>query len=222
MRVIIRSYRIVSNKLSFSAHVSHIVSKANRALGLLSRSYQNASKSAKFDAKSLLPAYYANVRSHLEYCSVIWASAAKSHTVRVDRVQHKFLLWLNYHTSRSCNSLAYDDLLQHFGVNSLASRRIQHDLLFLKSILSGKIDSETLLSYFPLHVQARPTRTHHLFAERRGRVSTVSQGFLCRIPRMMNVFLTSSGSDVFFENFTTFKTHVLRYVKSPQLQLRIN
>ena len=222
MRVIIRSYRIVSNKLSFSAHVSHIVSKANRALGLLSRSYQNASKSAKFDAKSLLPAYYANVRSHLEYCSVIWASAAKSHTVRVDRVQHKFLLWLNYHTSRSCNSLAYDDLLQHFGVNSLASRRIQHDLLFLKSILSGKIDSETLLSYFPLHVQARPTRTHHLFAERRGRVNTISQGFLCSISRLMNVFLTSSGSDIFFENFTAFKTHVLRYVKSPELQLRIN
>ena len=36
-------------------------------------------------------AYYSSVRSILEYGSVIWASAADTHTVRVDRVQHKFL-----------------------------------------------------------------------------------------------------------------------------------
>ena len=209
---------ILDSKLTFSAHISHVVRQANRSLGLLIRSFQNVSNTAKFDQKTLLTTYYANVRSHLEYCSVIWAGAANSHSVRVDRVQHKFLLWLNHHTVRPCSLLSYESLLDYFGVPSLKSRRIQHDLLFLKSIYSGKIDSQILLSNFPLHVPARSTRMRHLFAERRGRVSTVSEGLLCRIPRVMNTFLCYSGADIFFESFSEFKAHVLLYVRSPHAQ----
>ena len=36
----------------------------------------------------------------LEYGSVIWAGAAESHTARIDRVQHKFLMWLLSYTIR--------------------------------------------------------------------------------------------------------------------------
>ena len=32
-----------------------------------------------------------HVRSILEYGSIIWSDAAKSHIVRLERVQHKFL-----------------------------------------------------------------------------------------------------------------------------------
>ena len=81
----------IDSKLTFAPHVSDIVRRANRALGLLIRSFHVGTSRAKFNRSAVLAAYFANVRSILEYSSVVWAGAAKSHTVRVDRVQHKFL-----------------------------------------------------------------------------------------------------------------------------------
>ena len=200
--------------MTFAPHISKTVSQANRALGLLIRSFQTASRGAKFDKKSLLVAYFANVRSILEYGSVVWAGVAKSHAERMDRVQHKFLIWLNNHSSHQCDSISYDSLLHHFGIPSLAARRLQFDLVFLKSIFSGKLNSIDLLNCFPLHIPSRLTRSLRLFAERRGRVSTVSGGLLCRVPKSMNTFLATSGADFFFDDFNTFKTCVVRYVNA--------
>ena len=183
---------VLDTKLTFSDHVNYIATKANRALGLLIRSFQTGSKRAKFDTKSLLAAYYANVRSVLEFGTVIWAGAATSHTVRVDRIQHKFLLWLNNHSNNPCPSITYPDLSKHFHVPFLSSRRAQHNLLFLKGLFSGKINSEKLLSLFPLHVPARSTRTASLFAESRARISTVQNGVVCRVAMQTNSSLGSS------------------------------
>ena len=204
----------VDSKLNFAPHVSRIVRQANRALGLMTRSFQTGARGAKFTQKTLLVTYFANVRSILEYGSVIWAGAAKSHTERVDRVQHKFLLWLNHHTSTPCSSLSYNSLLTHFGVTLLSARRVQYDLLFLKSIFSGRIVSADLLAKFPLHVPPRSTRSERLFAERPWRVGTVRDGLLRRIPRIMNTFLSKRNADFFNDSFPCFKSHVVKYIRS--------
>ena len=180
---------ILDAKLTFATHVSHIVTRANRALGLMIRSFQTGSKRSKFRRASLLAAYFANVRSILEYFSVIWSGAADSHTVRVDRVQHKFLTWLLTHTSGQTPSLSYRDLLHHFHLPSLRARREQHDLLFLRNVLQAKYNSSLLLHSFSLRVPARSTRTHTLFAVPRARVNTVMRGIFCRVPRVTNVLL---------------------------------
>ena len=102
----------LDTKLTFASHVSGAVSKANRAIGLLIRSFQTGASRSKFSRSAVLAAYFANVRSILEYCSVVWAEAANTHTVRVDRVQHKFLIWLLTRTdSGHSQSLSYSDLL---------------------------------------------------------------------------------------------------------------
>ena len=206
---------IIDSRLNFAAHVSRIVSQANRALGLLIRSFQAGTRGAKFNQRTLIVTYFANVRSILEYGCVIWAGAAKTHTERVDRVQHKFLMWLNSHTSSSCPSLCYQALLDHFGIPSLCSRRTQYDLLFgLKSIYSGRLNSSDLLSSFPLHVPPRSTRSVLLFAERPWRVATVRDGLLRRIPKCMNAFLSREHVDFFKDSYGTFKTSVVKYVKT--------
>ena len=134
----------LDTKLTFASHVSGTVSNANRALGLLIRSFQTGAGRSKFSRSAVLAAYFANVRSILEYCSVVWAGAANTHTVRVDRVQHKFLIWLLTHTdSGHSQSLSYSDLLNHLKIPSLASRRVQHDLLFLRNIIRGKVDTRS-------------------------------------------------------------------------------
>ena len=89
----------LDTKLTFKAHVNDVVKRANRSLGILIRSFQTGSRQPKFDRTALLAAYFSSVRSILEYASVIWTGAADSHTVRVDRVQHKFLMWLSHHSS---------------------------------------------------------------------------------------------------------------------------
>ena len=205
---------IIDSKLNFASHVSRIVSQANRALGLLIRSFQTGARGAKFNQKTLLVTYFANVRSILEYSCVVWAGAAKSHTERVDRVQHKFLVWLNSHTTAPCPSLSYKSLLNHFGIPSLSARRTQYDLLFLRHVFSGRLNSADLLSSFPLHVPPRSTRSQRLFAERPWRVATVRDGLLRRIPRSTNAFLSARGIDFFGASLGTFRSHVINYVSS--------
>ena len=205
---------LLDTKLNFSAHVSNILKKANRSMGLLIRSFQAGAKSSKFNSKSLLTAYNANVRSHLEYCSVIWSGAAKTHTQRIDRAQHRFLMWLNSHCRGACPSLAYAPLLKHFGIVSLESRRFQHDILFLKHVYSGKIQSGDLVAKFPLHVPPRFTRLIKLLAEPCGRVDTVMSGLLCHIPRRVNSLLAALGCDFFASSNALLKKYVLCYTCS--------
>ena len=204
----------IDTKLTFAPHVSDIVSRANRALGLLIRSFQVGTSGAKFNRSAVLAAYFANVRSILEYCSVVWAGAANSHTVRVDRVQHKFLIWLLAHSySGQAASLSYECLLLHFNMASLSQRRVQHDLLFLRNVLRGRMDASSLLSSFSLHVPPRSTRTHTLFNVPRARVRTVESGMFCRVPKAVNAFLSScTSADIFQDSLAVFKAHVLRYV----------
>ena len=178
------------------------------------RSFQTGARGTKFNQKTLLVTYFANVRSILEYSCVVWAGAAKSHTERVDRVQHKFLVWLNSHTTVPCPSLSYKSLLNHFGIPSLSARRVQYDILFLRNVFSRRLQSAHLLSSFPLHVPPRSTRSQRLFAERPWRVATVKDGLLRRAPRSVNAFLSANDVDFFSDSFSTFRSRVVRYVLS--------
>ena len=110
--------------LTFAQHVDHVVKRANRALGLLMRSFQTGVRPGMFRTSAILTAYFANVRSLLEYGSVIWTGAAETHTARIGRVQHKFLMWLlKYTSSGYAPSLSYENLLHHFRLPSNAARR---------------------------------------------------------------------------------------------------
>ena len=57
---------VLDRKLTFSDHISSIVSKGNRALGLLTRSFQDAALRCKPGKKAVVAAYFANVRPILE------------------------------------------------------------------------------------------------------------------------------------------------------------
>lgn len=207
---------IIDSKLTFGPHVDSIVRRGNRALGLLIRSFQTGLRRSKFNRNAVMTAFFANVRSILEYGSVIWTGAAKTHTARVDRVQHKFLMWLLSNTaSGHAQSLSYQNLLSHFKIPSLTSRRIQHDLLFIRNIFRSKLNSIALQGSFSLHVPARSTRTLRLFSEPRGRVNTIQSGMFCRLPRVANTFLATNGIvDLFTDSLGTFKAHVIKYVMS--------
>ena len=208
---------IIDQKLDFAEHVSSVVTKANRALGLLMRTFQSASPRCKLDKQAALAAYNANVRSITEYCSVIWGGAAKCHLVRVERVQHKFLMWLACRTGHVGASLEYGDLLASYNVLHLGARRAQHDVLFLLKVFKGFIASSFLLQCFGLHVPARPARTvnRSLFCLPFARVGTVQAGLFLRVPRTVNHFLGfCEGADVFHDSLGQLKRQSLAYVST--------
>ena len=207
---------MLDSKLTFAAHISQTVCKANRALGIFIRSFQTGLPRQKFDKKTLLASYFANVRSILEYGCVVWGGAAKSHTERLERVQHKFMIWL---ASRArdvtAQSLGYRELLRTFDVPSLEARRLQYDLMFVRNVYGGSIDSSYLVECFPLHVPSRATRSISLFHAAYARVNTVKFGMFCRIPNETNEFLRKCPTvDVFNLSAFCFKTCVKRYLKA--------
>ena len=151
----------------------------------------------------------------LEFGSVVWGGAAKTHTDRIERVQHKFLIWLSAHTRGAPQTLDYSRLLSHFSFCSLGARRTQLDLTFLTRIFKDQIDSCFLRSCFRLAVPSRLTRQLALFCVPYARVETVRSGLFCRLPRLMNDFLRQDNDvDFFTHSLFSIKCNAKRFARA--------
>ena len=191
---------ILDSKLTFASHIDDVVGRANRALGTYLRSLQTsrARTGRRFEAAPLITAFNAHVRSVLEFGSIIWSGAAVTHTARLDRVQHKFLVWLAVNSNRPSDSLDYAHLLRHFAVLTIKQRLVQHDLAFLHGVFGGRVDSAEILSSFGLAVPARATRAQPCLCVPAARVDTIKGGLFCRLPRRVNsLYQTTAGADIF-------------------------
>ena len=58
---------ILDQKLTFYPHIESVVKKANRALGLLIRTFQKPKTGSHINLASMQVSYYAHARSVLEY-----------------------------------------------------------------------------------------------------------------------------------------------------------
>ena len=185
---------------------------------MLIRSFQKACPRGHLNPRSVIAAYCANVRSVMEYCSVIWGGAAASHVIRLDRVEHKFLMWLNAHVRQQCPSLLYHDLLKHFNLASVSARRIHHDIMFLRNVFTGRIRSSLLLQSFSLSVPSRATRQQSrgtLVSIPYARVSTVKEGLFVRLPKRINNFIGKCGNvDMFSDSLASFRASVMSHIAS--------
>ena len=213
---------VLDPKLTFSDHVDFIVSKANKALGLLIRTFQTAAPRCRLNKHAVLTAYKTNVRSILEYCSVIWAGAAKCHVVRIERIQHKFLMWFASHCDTNCTSLDYNRLMSLYNIEHLHSRRVKIDIMFLCKLFRGFTSSSHLLEFFSLHVPARVTRSASVTllnvpsaTSRWSRVNTVIHGLFVRIPHLVNSLVTAiPNCDVFHDTMGQLRRHAEVYAGS--------
>ena len=207
---------LLDQKLTFGEHVEHTVRKANRALGLLMRTFSTGKHGRQFSSskhRAILSTYFANVRSILEYCSVVWGGAARTHMQRIERVQEKFLVWLCARCRVGRVSFDYCDLTAYFNVNTITARHKQHDIMFIRNIHRNRICSSFLLDKFPLAVPARQLRTQSLFAVSFARVNTVRTCAFNRIPNVCNAFLDANRDVDVWENSTAeFKAKVKQFV----------
>ena len=187
-------------------------------LGLLIRSMQVSTRvhRTRFDHDAALVAYKAHVRSVLEYGSVIWSGAAVTHLRRLERLQHRFLMWLGSRTQSSCPPLDYASLLELFDCTSVRSRLIRSDLMFARSVFSGRLDCADIVGMFPLSVPGRRTRRPDLFHVPRGsgRVDSVKRGFLVRLPQLLNSLTQSSLQTDLFLPSRALRSDIVTFADS--------
>ena len=137
----------------------------------------------------------------------MWGGAAKTHTDRIERIQHKFLIWLTVNSGIHSDSLSYSNLLSTFSFTSLSARRVQHDLVYVARLFKHKIDCTSLRSCFGLAVPPRSVRRRDLLAVPFARVETIKNGLFCRVPRLMNEFLRQNDQlDLFTDPLGRIKT----------------
>ena len=88
------------------------------------------------------------------YGCLIWSGAAVTHLI--ERIQHRFLMWLASKTQETCGPLdcVCVSLLELLGPASVNSRFTQMDLMFLRSGLpgTGQVDCDDAVGMFPLSV----------------------------------------------------------------------
>ncbi len=117
----------LDSRLTFGDHVDEVVRKCHGLIGVLARA-------APFLCKELLRlAYTALIRSQLEYCSAIFASASPSQLEKLDTIQ-RISARVICGVPRDTHSAP---LLHALRLEPLETRRNNHIASIVKAILSG-------------------------------------------------------------------------------------
>jgi len=127
----------VDSNLSFSQHISHIVSKALSRSYLLSRSFTSR------DTSTLVKAFKIYVRPIVEYCSTVWSPHLAKDIDLLESVQRRFTKHLP-----GLRKTSYPERLKRTGLERLDVRRLRYDLIMTYKILFGiiRVDSAQFLS----------------------------------------------------------------------------
>ena len=191
-------------KLSFSRHVSNITGKALKMLGFILR------VASDFKNTSTIRILYTSlVRSCLEYGSTIWNPCYKVHIASLERVQHKFLRYVNFRLGIPLDSLNYDFLLNNQNLLKLSERRIITDLIFLFKIVNGMLDCPDILSLVNFNVPVRMTRQCVLYYCSNIRTVAMQNSTLNRLHSMGNKY--AFLADVFDNSLSSYRLILIKH-----------
>ncbi|XP_046666438.1 uncharacterized protein LOC124358191 [Homalodisca vitripennis] len=98
-----------------------------------------------FSVRALNILYVHLVRPILEYSSTVWNPYLVGHIDRLEHIQNRFIRLIGLRLGFEYRNVPIDDLRVQFNLEPLHSRRIVHDLLFLKKLICSVIDAPDLL-----------------------------------------------------------------------------
>ena len=135
----------IDKRMSFKFRMNFMIARANSKLGMIKRFGREFKE--PYVLKSL---YCTLVRSTMEYGSVIWMPHYETHINRIESVQKQFLLFClrNLGWSNRFNLPSYVCRLKLINLLQLSDRRKISCCLFVYDILSGRIDSDFLVTRF--------------------------------------------------------------------------
>ena len=132
--------------LSFDVHINNAISKANKMLGLVKRSFNF------LDHTTFLMLYKALIRPHLEYGNIIWYPYLKRQSAAIEKVQRRATKILP-----SLKDKDYDQRLKILNLPSLKARRIRGDLIQAYKIFNN-VDEIDPKQMFPTNPTNRTLR----------------------------------------------------------------
>lgn len=183
------------SRLSFSGHISTIVSSASKVLGYCIRNWGSFT-----DINTLRLIYVSFVRSKLEYASVIWSPIYQNSKIQVESVQRKFLKYMFFKHNGFYPERGIDNniLLNLFDLNSLEIRRNCTALQFLYKILHNQLDCVHLLNRINFLVPRQNTRQHNAFYLNMSRTNIQVKSPMFNICKIFNEI--SHLCDINFDN----------------------
>lgn len=175
---------IFDSELRFIEHINYISAKAFKMAGFIMRRCWEFSNTEVL--KSL---YFSLVRSHLEYCSVIWSPYYQTHIKRLERVQIKFVNFLLYKMRIDKSRFSHQERLQLINIDSLERRRIFLTLVFGFKIITNVTNCSELLALINFRVPSRNTRSHDMFLTNRSRTDVGRNNVANRIMHLFNTYI---------------------------------
>lgn len=120
----------LQNDMKFGTHIQSTINKCNRSLGMLRRHLWHAPQKTK------QLAYFALVRSRLDYCAPIWDPHLKTLAASLEMVQRRAARYvLNIHDPYASVS----DMLNHLQWQSLEQRRQAQRLTLFYKIINNHV-----------------------------------------------------------------------------------
>lgn len=151
----------IDAKLKFNDHVGATVAKSFAALGFI------RCHAADFtDVYALKTLYCSLVRSIVEYAVPVWCPYYTTHILAIERVQKKFIRFAlrTLPWNDPSNLPPYPDRCRLIDLQTLRSRRVEMQCLFIFDVLQGNIDSPALLEQVPLNIPPRQLRNYPFLA----------------------------------------------------------
>lgn len=136
---------IFDSKLTFKDHINSTIKKAFKSLSFMLRMSSDFSS-----IKTFKILYCSFVRSHLEYASQVWNPTYETYTMRIERLQGRFLRYLQFRSK--CYIPNYIRRCQKFHILPLQERRRIADLAYLLNIANGLVDCPELLERIGLRI----------------------------------------------------------------------
>lgn len=187
---------IFENDLRFVKHIDNIKKKSLKNLGFI---YRNTKEFRNIN--SLKALYYSQVRSVLDYCSILWSPMYNIHIKAIERVQHKFLKIIAFKFQIEIIDHDYLPIRAQFNILDLKTRRKIHDLLFLQKILTNNIHAPELLSLINFRINFKNTRNKLLFKLKKYRTNIGENSPLNRMQLEWNVASDEDlNIDIFFDS----------------------
>lgn len=146
---------ILDTRLTFKQHISFVVAKASRQLGLIMRMTRD------FRSIQCLKSLYCSlVRSSLEYCSTVWNPHYHNAAFRIESIQRRFVRYsLRLLPWRQpMRDTPYEHRCQLLQLDTLQLRRDTARALTVADILTGRIDCSDILRQINIRAPSRLLR----------------------------------------------------------------
>ena len=156
----------IDSQLSFETHCYDMISKANRNLAIIRRTFHH------LDEEVLIPLYKSLVRSHLEYGVDIWSPRLKRDIQAVESIQRRATKLVPGY-----EHLSYQERLMKLKLPTLVYRRKRGEMIQVYKFLHKIWDIDDYNFLTPA-IDNR-TRGHSLKLFKRRTMTTVRSHFFC-------------------------------------------